>query len=184
MKTLEEKFSKGDRKAFDTVYENYSRAMYAICLRYAKDAEASQDILQDAFVKIYKHRKKYDPKYPLAAWIKRIVINEAINHYKHELRFVATETNLLEQPEEITLTIDGDALKSKLKEAMQSLSIGCKTIFNLYTFENLTHKEIAEYLEISESTSKSQYIKAKKLIRAYLNKLGVTQEDFVYGEKI
>ena len=185
MSTLEEKFKKGDKKAFDELYGKFAQAMYVVCLRYAKTQDAASDIMQDAFIKIYKNRKKYDPKYPIAAWIKRIVINQAINHYRSELKFVQTEDDQLEEKGGgIETTIDGEELKKVLKTALQDLSQGCRTVFNLYTFENLTHKEIAEYLNITTSTSKTQYMKARKLLKKFLDERGITRSHFVHGEKV
>ena len=184
MGKLEDKFRKGDKRAFDELYGMYSQAMYAVCLRYAKTQDAAADIMQDAFIKIYKNRKKYDPKYPIAAWIKRIVINEAINHYKAELKFVPAKEEYFEEPESIQTNVDGEELRRMLKLALNEISLGCRTIFNLYTFDNLTHKEIAQHLGITESTSKTQYMKAKKLIQAFLNEKGITRSQFIHGERV
>ena len=164
-------FIKGEKYAFDTIYKSYAKGMYGICLRYSRCADDAQDILQDTFIKVYNNKKQFDPEKPIGAWIKTITIHEALNYIKRNYnRFVLTENESdFNEMEEMSLDInDQNELKTKLMLILNKLPDGYRTIFNLYTIDNLTHKEIAEYLEISEGTSKSQYFKAKKMIQSLL----------------
>ncbi len=164
-------FIKGDKHAFDAIYQSYSKGMYGICLRYSRCADDAQDILQEAFIKVYNNRKQYNPEKPIGAWIKTIAIHEALNYIKKNYnRFVLTENEGdFNETEELSIASeDQNELKEKLMSILNKLPDGYRTIFNLYTIDNLTHKEIAEYLEISEGTSKSQYFKAKKMIQSLL----------------
>jgi RNA polymerase sigma factor (sigma-70 family) len=166
----EEKFKKGDRKAFDAVYAAFSAAMYGVCLRYTRCADDAQDVLQEAFIRIYRNCGQYSTEKPLAAWIKTITINSALTYIKQNYRFELHEEETFfdaqqevgEEPE------DREQLRQHLLKILGMLPDGYRTVFNLFVIENLTHKEIAEYLDISENTSKTQYFKAKRMIQQLL----------------
>ena len=150
--------------------------MYSICLRYTKNEDEAADILQDAFIKIYEKRELFDPKYNIGAWIKRVVINEAINHYRINKRFDFVEDDsYFEQEDEQIEVIDNENLKNKLNNVIDSLPPGYQAVFKMYVIENLTHKEIAQYLNISENTSKTQLSKARKMIKQKLRSLRVSK---------
>ena len=164
-------FIKGKKEAFDTIYKSYASGMYGICLRYARCADDAQDILQETFIKVFNNKKQYDVSKPIGAWIKTITIHEALNYIKRNYnRFILTENEGdFNESIESSFEVDDQAeLKAKLLSILNKLPDGYRTIFNLYTIDNLTHKEIGEYLEISEGTSKSQYFKAKKMIQTLL----------------
>lgn len=170
-KDVEEQFKKGDRKAFDAVYAAYSAAMYGVCLRYTRCADDAQDVLQEAFIRIYRNSSQYSLDKPLAAWIKTITINCALTYIKQNYRFELHEedTYFDEQQEEMQVTEDREQLRQHLLKILGQLPDGYRTVFNLFVIENLTHKEIAEHLDISESTSKTQYFKAKRMIQQLLD---------------
>jgi RNA polymerase sigma-70 factor, ECF subfamily len=167
---IEEKFKKGDRKAFDAVYAAFSAAMYGVCLRYTRCADDAQDVLQETFIRIYRNCGQYSLDKPLAAWIKTITINSALTYIKQNYRFELHEEETFfdeqqpvgEEPE------DREQLRQHLLKILAMLPDGYRTVFNLFVIENLTHKEIAEYLDISENTSKTQYFKAKRMIQQLL----------------
>lgn len=169
-KEIEEQFTKGNRKAFDVVYAAFSGAMFALCLRYTRCADDAQDVLQEAFIKVYRSCGQYSTDRPLAAWIKTITINTALSYIKKNYRFELHEDDdFFDEQHEIRFDAeDQEQLKKKLLQILNELPDGYRTIFNLFVIENLTHKEIAEYLSISESTSKTQYFKAKKMIHSLL----------------
>ncbi len=169
-KEIEEQFSKGNRKAFDAVYAAFSAAMFGLCLRYTRCSDDAKDILQEAFIKIYKNCDQYSTDKPLAAWIKTITINTALTYIKRNYRFELHEDDgFFDEQQEVPFdSEDQENLKKKLIQILNELPDGYRTIFNLFVIENLTHKEIAEYLSISESTSKTQYFKAKKMILSLL----------------
>jgi RNA polymerase sigma-70 factor (ECF subfamily) len=145
--------------------------MFSICLRYTKNKDEAADILQDAFLKIFENRKKFDPKYELASWIKRIVINTAIDHYNKNKKTILIEDDSYFEQEEEPFIIEQDDtsnLKNKLIAALQTMPEGYRTVFNLYVLENLTHQEISTHLNITVSTSKSQLSRARKLLKEIL----------------
>ena len=164
------KFVDGDKLAFDQIYAAYSSGMFGICLRYTRCRDDAQDVLQDSFIKLYQTRERFNPELSIGAWIKTITIRTALNYIKDHYRLVLTDNDLkfdqlvIEEESEI----DNRELKERLLQLLQQLPDGYRTVFNLYTIDNLTHKEIAEHLNISEGTSKSQYFKAKKMIQFLL----------------
>lgn len=171
-------FCKGKKDAFDLIYKSYAPAMFGICLRYTRCKDDAQDVLQESFVKVYVNREKYDVKQAFPAWIKTITINSALTYIKQNYKYklIENELNLDEIQFENENEIDYKELQQKLVNILNQLPDGYRTIFNLYTIDNLTHKEIAEYLEISEGTSKSQYFKAKKMIQQIIEKEKVSYE--------
>lgn len=165
-----EQFREGDRKAFDEVYAAFSAAMYGVCLRYTRCADDAQDVLQETFIRVYRNCGQYSPERPLAAWIKTITINCALTfirrHYRFELK---EEEAYFDGEHEMSFdSEDQEQLRKQLLAVLTKLPDGYRTVFNLFVIENLTHKEIAEYLDISENTSKTQFFKAKKMIQQLL----------------
>lgn len=164
------KFVKGDKLAFDQIYAAYASGMFGICLRYTRCHDDAQDVLQESFIKLYQTRERFNPELSIGAWIKTITIRTALNYIKDHYRYVLTDNDLTFDghlvDEEIEL--ETHALKERLLRVLQQLPDGYRTVFNLYTIDNLTHKEIAEHMNISEGTSKSQYFKAKKTIQLLL----------------
>lgn len=167
---ISRKFKNGDRKAFDAVYAAFSAAMYGVCLRYTRCADDAQDVLQEGFIKVYKHCSQYSLDKPLASWIKTIMINTALTYIKKTYRFeLHDEDHVFDEQQEMVLESDDqEQLKKKLLSILNKLPDGYRTVFNLFVIENLTHKEIAEHLGVSENTSKTQYFKAKKMIQSLL----------------
>jgi RNA polymerase sigma-70 factor, ECF subfamily len=145
-------------------------------MRYTKNEDEAADILQDAFIKIYEKRELFDPQYSIGAWIKRIVMNEAINHYRVNKRFEFIEDeSYFEEEEEAIEVVEETNLGEKLKGVIDSLPPGYQAVFKMYVIENLTHKEIAQYLNVSENTSKTQLSKARKMLKSKLEELQITR---------
>jgi RNA polymerase sigma factor (sigma-70 family) len=163
-------FSKGEKAAFDKIYAAFSASMFGVCLRYARCRDDAQDMLQESFIKLYNARESVNPELPIAPWIKTITIRTALNYIKKNYSIILIDNELKFDQAifEVEYGLDKQALMDKLLKILQQLPDGYRTVFNLYTIDNLTHKEIAEYLSISEGTSKSQYFKAKKMIHKLL----------------
>lgn len=181
---LKKQFIKGNKKAFDIIYRDYSQAMYTVCLRYTKNTDKAADILQEAFIKIYRKRDLFNPDYELGGWIKRIVINEAINQYRQEKRFEFVEEEAyFEAEDDLELYIEDDQvdLKKILHEILTELPDGYRTVFTMYVLDNLKHQEIADYLGISINTSKTQLSKARKIIRKKLEAKQITRNTVLNG---
>lgn len=158
----------GDRSAQYTFYKQYARAMYNICYRITNDPDDAEDVLQEAFLSAFRNMHTYKGEASIGAWLKRIVINASINHIKKQkLMYEPIEDSHFEEEpvisdDQLVLEID------RVRRAIHRLPDGFRMVFSLYLLEGYDHKEIAEILGITESTSKSQYNRAKKKLREIL----------------
>lgn len=164
-KTLVKRCLKRERKAQKELYDRYSPVMYVIALRYAKSDLEAEDILQEAFIKIFDHLNDFKGISSLGAWIKRIVINSALNSQRSKLyMYPMTPVETLEHKEDT-----GDLLANfrleELINMVHELPDGCRVIFNLYAIEGYNHNEIGKMLNISPGTSKSQYARARMILK-------------------
>lgn len=166
----------GDQKAYYEIYQLYSTAMFNICYRILGNQEVAEDVLQEAFVNAFQNIQSYQGRASFGAWLKKIVVNKAISFLrKQQLELVELEDHLEPVPDEESDDI-GLAMKVEtIREAIQKLPHGFRVVFSLYLLEGYDHKEISEILGISESTSKSQYNRAKKKLREIL------KEEVYYG---
>lgn len=173
MEELISRLKRADRQAQKELYDKYSGLFYVICLRYSANSDEAKDILQEGFLKIFLNIKQYNGKGSFEGWMKRIIINNAINSYHKELkRRYAVDIDDLYNLEGDNYEIDkADFSYEELLELIQKLPKGYRTVFNLFAIEGYKHKEIAEMLNISESTSKSQYHRAKKILQTWLTKI-------------
>lgn len=155
----------GDRRMQELLYRHFAPKMYAVSLRYAGNAEDAEDILQEGFVKVFRNLDKYRSEGSFEGWVRRIFVNTAIEHYRRQVNMYTvseSQENTLEDKDWSAL--DKLALQD-LVNIIQQLSPGYRTVFNLYTVEGYSHKEIAELLGISEGTSKSQLARAKAILQ-------------------
>lgn len=145
--------------------------MYHTVIRMIGDAATTQDIVQEGFVKVFKQLHRFRGESGIYSWMKRIMINEAISHIrknKRQPQIVEADYHLESLSDESDHD-DGEGWDvSRVHSAIKLLPTRCRTVFSLFLFEGYSHKEIATELEISESTSKTQYMRAKKLLRNHL----------------
>lgn len=157
-----------ERWAQQLLYEEYYSRMMGLCLRYANDQEDALDILHEGFIKVFKHIGKYQPGTSLTSWIRRIMVNTAIDYYRRSIR---RRTEDIEQAYDLS-TQDADAIsqctEKEILGAIQMLSPAYRTVFNMYVIEGYSHKEISALLGISESTSRSNLVKARLKLKAIL----------------
>ncbi len=162
-----------DRKAQKTLYERYSPSMLGICVRYAKNLAEAEDVLQEAFVKVFLNIHKFEGKGAIENWIRRIVINTAITHYhqnqKH--RFHQDIDDIAESTIKDMSFDTCDFTQEELLGVIKSLPPGYRMVFNLFAIEGYKHKDIGKMLEIDEKTSRSQYSRARKLVQRKLTVL-------------
>ena len=155
-----------ERVAQRQLYEQYAGKLFALSLRYMKSKDEAQDVLQDAFVKIFKNLTSFRFDCPLEAWLKRIVINTALKAIQKRGQMPSMDID--EYHGEFDQNPGNMGLENLKMETLLKLITelpdGCQTIFNLYAIEGYKHNEIAEMLNISEGTSKSQYFRAKSLL--------------------
>ncbi len=173
MHLSEEELIKGccnqDAKAQQQLYDTFAPRMYAVALRYTKMEQEAEDILQEAFLKVFNKIENFRKDSSLAYWIKRIVINTALNHQRSKLYlYPMVDVNDLNQYSESETAVSSLSQK-ELMDMVRRLPSGCQIIFNLYAIEGFKHHEIAEMLDLSEGTSKSQYARAKSLLKEWIN---------------
>ena len=158
-----------DRYAQQNFYQKFSGKMMGVCLRYADSRDEAQDILQESFIKIFDKIQTFSGKGSLEGWVRRIVVNQALDNYR---RNKAHKKNLDISDYEYQIETDEKIMDSfaanDLLKVIQKLPLGFKTVFNLYAIEGFSHKEIAQKLGISESTSKSQYSRARSHLQNML----------------
>ncbi|HAE31892.1 MAG TPA: RNA polymerase subunit sigma-70 [Flavobacteriales bacterium] len=167
---------KNDRKSQELLFKTYYSKMMAVCMRYSRDHDTAQDVCQTGFIKIFEKLERYSFGGSFEGWMRRIMVNTAIDHIrksKKELTIIEDESRIeddLLEDEDIELSEMLGIGVADVVEAMQSLSPAYKTVFNLYVMEDMSHKEVAEILGISEGTSKSNLAKAKKNLKVILKK--------------
>lgn len=155
----------GDRRVQEELYRRFSPKMFAVCIRYAGNTDDAQDILQDGFVKVYKNLAKFRGEGSFEGWIRRIIVNTAIEHLRRKtyLKPIAEKEENTLPYKEITVL---DKLGEKdIMELVKQLSPGYRTVFNMYVVEGYTHREIGDILGISEGTSKSQLARARVILQ-------------------
>lgn len=171
----------GDRVAQNELYKRYAGAMYNICRRMMNDEDEAKDLLQEVFVDAFLKIGMLKELTTFSAWIKRIAVNKCINAIKKKRIFAISideNIDIAEHVESLDKEIVSHEAKNIMK-ALEHISDGCRTVFNLYLFEGYDHKEISQIMGISESASKSQFSKAKQKIRDLLK----TRKFQRYGNK-
>ncbi|GAB4382843.1 MAG: RNA polymerase sigma factor [Salibacteraceae bacterium] len=165
---LIKKCLEGDQRAQKALFDKYSRKMMSVCMRYMANREEAEDVLQDGFIKVFKHLGSYQGKGSFEGWIRRTMVNTSLDHIRKQ-KMIEVDADISEA--EYLATEKSRALsKLRVEEMMElinRLPVGYRTVFNLYAIEGLSHQEIADELGVTESTSKTQYRKA----RTYLMRL-------------
>ena len=163
------------RKAQEEVFSKLYGRLYSICMRYSDDPDEAKDVLQNGFIKVFKGIEKYKGDGSFEGWIKRIVINTAIDNYRRKkVKPVITDSDLTDKigkttaEEEESDSIYNQVPVSVITKSVQRLSPAYRTVFNLYVMEGHNHNEIAEMLNISVGTSKSNLSKARLNLRKML----------------
>lgn len=177
-RNLIESCIKGDNSAYYQLYQLYSRAMYNTAFRIVKNEQDAEDILQESFVSAFRNLKSFSNNSTFGAWLKKIVINKGINYLRKKQLYVLSldeSEHDLSGEEETDFEAD-DLTVVAVKKAINELPAGYRLVLTLYLLEGYDHKEIAEILDITVSTSKSQYNRAKKKLLML-----VQQKEVIYG---
>ena len=165
---LIEECRKGNSKAQFRLYDQYSKAMYNLAYRILNNREAAEDILQEAFVECFRNIDSFRFESTFGAWLKKITLNKCINHIKKKkIDLTLCETlpvTICEEEEEVIYETE------TIFKSIEMLPDGYRIILTLYLLEGYDHTEISQILGISESTSKSQYSRAKEKLRNILSK--------------
>ncbi len=175
----------GKRKAYNVLYKRYASKMLGLCMRYSKSFPEAEDVLQEGFIKVFKNIDNFRRQGSLEGWIKRIMINTAIDNYQSSLKYYF-HSDIDEIVE--TKILDGDRIrddelqlekisKEKLMVLIQELPDGYRMVFNLFAIEGFSHRKIAGMLYISESTSKTQLLKARRRLKKQLKEICLKHEN-------
>jgi RNA polymerase sigma factor (sigma-70 family) len=169
-----------NRKAQQMLWEKYSGYLLGVCMRYATDRPEAEDMLQEAFLKIFFNLGEYSGTGSFKGWLRKVTVNTAITYYHKHLRhkhhtdieeYVTVETGYAGFEEDFYTA-------EVLSKVLNELSPGYRMVFNLYTIDGYTHQEIAEMLGIDVNTSKSQYSRARAILRKKLEDLARLKEKY------
>ena len=163
LEKLIEKCKQGDLKAQSEVYQLFAGKLFALCLKYSKNYQEAQDNLQDGFITIFNKMHQFQFKGSFEGWLKRIVVNTALQKYrkKNVLNLISDEF-----PDEVEVEVDETTLSlDYLLGIIQELPNRYRLVFNMYVLDGYSHREIAEMLEISEGTSKSNLSRARQILK-------------------
>lgn len=160
---------KNNAAAQKALYQKYSAKMLVVCYRYGHNREDAEDMLQEGFIKVFSQIHTFENRGALEGWIRRIIVHTCINHLKKNKRFNES-VDLIHAN---SIQVREDAIPSIIQakevvECIRMLPIGYRTVLNLYAIEGFSHKEISTMLDIEESTSRSQYTRAKAMLEDIL----------------
>lgn len=171
-KKLIEACKNNDARAQRLLYETFVRKMMSVCLRYADNREMAEDFLQEGFIKVFSSIQSYNYEGSFEGWMRRIFINTALETLrKNDLLRNSVELDAPEVQQEVDYTAIDKISADELMELIAQLSPGFRTVFNMFAIEGYSHREIAQALNINESTSRSQYTRAKRLLQKWIEEL-------------
>lgn len=165
---------KGDRLAQKQLYDSFSRKMMGVCLRYVNERETARDLLQEGFVKVFTSINSYMGNGSFEGWMRKIFVNVALEYLRRN--DVMRETVDIDDVSEYTSSGSSaisDLSASDLLRLIHQLPVGFRTVFNLFAIEGYSHREISRMLNITESTSRSQYVRARQILQKRINELNL-----------
>jgi RNA polymerase sigma-70 factor (ECF subfamily) len=166
------------------LYKQYASKMLFVCSRYASSREEAEDILQEGFITIFDKISQFKGEGSLEGWIRRIMVNKSIEQYRKTSKiFPLVDIEDIHEELVDVLDVQSNIAANELLEMIQSLPPMYKMVFNLYIFEDMNHKEIAEWLGIVEGTSKSNLFHARMLLRKKLNHSLIAAKKNDYHER-
>ena len=167
---------KNNAASQEALYNRFSPRMLGVCYRFAKNREDAEDMLQEGFIKVFTQMHQYRNEGALEGWIRRIVVHTCINILKKNKKFAESvdiiHANSIHVKEDMIPSI---MQAKQVVECIRMLPLGYRTVLNLYAIEGFSHKEIAQLLDIEESTSRSQYTRAKAMLEEILMRKKIIQ---------
>jgi RNA polymerase sigma factor (sigma-70 family) len=168
---------RNDAAAQRELYNRYSPKMLAVCYRFGHNREDAEDMLQEGFIKVFSQLHTFQNKGAFEGWIRRIIVHTCINNLKKNKRFnesvdIVYASSIQTREESVPSIVQA----KQIVECIRMLPLGYRTVLNLYAIEGYSHKEIAEMLDIEESTSRSQYTRAKQMLEDILIKKRIIQK--------
>jgi len=171
---LIKKAVKQDRKAQNMLFELHAPKMLSVCRFYINDLQKAEEVMLNGFFKVFKYLKDYKNEGSFEGWMRRIMVREAISFYrqKKQIQFADEYENYAAEYDN---HIDSSIEVAQIQACIDALPEGYRLVFNMYAIEGYKHNEIANMLDISEGTSKSQLFKAKKMLQEKINALNIVQ---------
>lgn len=165
------------------LYDLYAAQMMGVCYRYTRQMEEARDVLQDGFVKVFKNLHQWTGEGELGGWIRRIMVNTALNRLRDRKHLQwQDESAIPDDFETNSVPTPASHLDARqLADLIRQLPVGYQTVFNLHAVEGYSHVEIARLLGISEGTSRSQYLRARRLLMEKINQLDALKTDSHVG---
>lgn len=160
-------FKKGKSKAQKKIFEMHAPAMLAVCVRYVRDRETARDLVQDGFIKVFEKADTFSGIGSLAGWMRRIFVNTALEYLRQNdaLKMSSSIDDYHDAFANHDISVIDKISTNDLLACVAQLPDGYRTVFNLYAIEGYSHSEIAEMLNISEGTSRSQYMRARNILQ-------------------
>lgn len=172
--SLVKKCLDGDQRAQRLLFEKFAPKMLGVCLRYAKNTEQAEDVLQEGFIKVFTKLEHYKGKGSLEGWVRRVMVNTSLDQIRKNVKF---QDNVAMDDVDYKLELNSYIIEgmqeADLLKLINEMPEGYKVVFNMFAIEGYSHKEIAEELEISENTSKSQYSRARAYLKVKLEEYGI-----------
>ena len=163
-----------DRKAQRQLYDLFKQQLMGVCMRYARESAEAEDIFHESLVKVFDKIGSLKDPQALPGWVRQVVINTAVNQYRANTKFLHhDDCTLLEESSEEYVAVLDKLSNDELLAQINALPEGYRIVFNLYVIDGYTHPQIADLLNISVGTSKSQLHAAKKILRTHLKTLGI-----------
>lgn len=162
---LIERCLQGDSRGYRELYERYAKAMYNTCLRMLNNVAEAEDVLQESFIEAFKNLERFEYRTSFGGWLKQICINRAINQLKKRKIDWVNMEQVAGYDSEDEMPVDETEIELQIelvKKAIMNLPDGYRTVLSLYLLEGYDHEEIAEILQVAESTTRTQYMRAKQ----------------------
>lgn len=171
------KAKKGNQRSQHELYELFASKMLSVCRQYIKRQEVAEEVMLGGFLKVFTHLNSYKNEGSFEGWIRRIMVNESISQLRRDKKLLFNEDVEVENTKSHVAYIETELEVNEIQKLIDALPEGYKTVFVLYAVEGYKHSEIAELLQVSESTSKTQLFKARKM----LQKTFIQENKLSYG---
>lgn len=158
-----------DRTCQKKLYDQYSGQMYSICLRYCRCETIAADALQNAFIRVFKHLDSFRNEGDLGAWIRRIVVRSSLDQIKTEKKYATSDIDDIKYDAYDSVVVHDSMTYDALLKLLDQLPTGYRTVFSMSVLDELNHKEISDILHISEATSRTQLLKARKYLQQLIS---------------
>lgn len=174
---------RGESWAYKKLYELHSPVMMSVCMRYVNDRDTAQDILQEGFIKVFTKFHTYSEKGSLGGWMRRVFVTTALEYLRQNnaLKSSVSIDEYGDTMENQDVSVLDQLSADEIMECITKLPDGYRTIFNLFAIEGYTHSEIAKILNIQESTSRSQFLRSRKVLQDIVQSKLMVHEDAKQG---